>query len=114
MRFLSKLSDINPATHPDEYIQSVWDSTQDYLMSDDVGEILFDLTNVSTASRTYIPGNTNGFFARQELKMILDTPDLFRKTRFYSEGSPAFPSTPLRARPSEVVQRRFLEGILDR
>jgi hypothetical protein len=62
-----------------------------FLLKPNVTRIYFDLNRIKSAARTFgsIPG---GWFAREELKMILETPQLLEKTIFIKMGIEVTPT----------------------
>jgi RHS repeat-associated protein len=65
--------------------------TKDFLLHSNISEIYFDLNRMNTASRVQtLP--TSGYFAREELKIIIENESLFKKTKFIRMGVEVKPS----------------------
>jgi len=61
--------------------------TEMVLHSPALRTIYFDVTGIASAARNYgVP--SRGYFARKELELVVVDPALFRKTRFFENGTP--------------------------
>jgi intein/homing endonuclease len=64
----------------------ITDATRNFIKRDEIGEILFDLTDVAYADLVFNPlGDTFGFFAKAELSAVLEE-GLLTKTKFFNRG----------------------------
>ena len=66
-------------------IEDIVPRTRFFLLNANVSEIYFDLNRMKTASKFRV-GESPGFYAREELKILLDNPVLLQKTKFIRMG----------------------------
>jgi hypothetical protein len=65
--------------------------TKHFFLNNNIVEFHFDLNRMKTATSS--PTRLNeGFYAREELKILLNNPELLSKTTFYRMGIPVTPS----------------------
>lgn len=65
--------------------------TEFFLLNAKIDEIYFDLTRMRTASSDFLE-KAGGYFAREELKILLKHPELLEKTKFFKRGKEYFPT----------------------
>jgi hypothetical protein len=78
-----------------EYAEAVVRQAENFLMTDEVGRIVFDLDMIRQTAKTFptrVGGELGsaGYFARKELEAIIYSRGLLSKTAFYADGKPMF------------------------
>jgi len=101
----------NPALDPSGYEAAVMEKTKGFLMSPGTKSIEFDLTMISASAKQFDGISSGGYFARRELEMIIETPELMKKAHFHMHGRRLWWGSAL-TESQRVARQRYLRWLL--